>query len=72
MKDAEVRPALRCGIVVFDHKSRPGEVFFRSCRGKSVYILVLKGDHILAICQRHGRRVERVWPELTPGYLHPK
>ena len=58
MKPEEVRPALRCGIAVWDNEARA----VRSCRGKATQVLVVRGDYLFTVCQRHEGRVSRAFP----------
>lgn len=52
---------LRCGVIVYDRR----RVQFRTCGAKAPFVLIVGGDELFAMCQRHDGRIDRAFPGAT-------
>lgn len=53
--------SLTCGVLVWDRKATEhGVVVFRTCGATTEQTVEIGGDHLLASCSRHNRRIDRL------------
>jgi hypothetical protein len=47
----------RCAVLILRRK---GDAYrFEACGAVAVYILIIKNDHLFAVCSRHDGRLDR-------------